>query len=91
MRPLGQHRNTCVHVNHPIITQYCFHGDVIVLQLNSCDLCLQCRIHDRPLLWAAVPNKLEMVRKFLMSYYRPQCSCGKVLFSQASVTLSTGG
>ena len=24
-------------------------------------------------------------------FYRPQCSCGKVIFSQASVILSTGG
>ena len=24
-------------------------------------------------------------------FYRPQCSCGKIIFSQASVILSTGG
>ena len=26
-----------------------------------------------------------------MAYYRPQRSCGKVIFSQASIILSTGG
>ena len=43
--------------------------------------------------WLAAPVYFisNLVKMLTPSYYRPQRSCGKVIFSQASVILFTGG